>query len=224
MDTLKIGEFIKSQRTKLGMTQKELADKIGCTDKAISRWETGKGMPDVSFLIPLSNELNVTLNELLSGERIIPEELIVSQEVSEIIEKGDEVMMSVMKESQKTVKRHKKISIILLILFILQMMVFFVFPIFLSSTQDPIEFMVILSAVIFAGVGLIKNKWKWLFPILLYAVFVVYDIFSVVVLGNANADFPGIIGLYVMVYAFLVIGLTSLVMFLVGKIKEKKFR
>lgn len=224
MDTLKIGEFIKSQRTKLGMTQKELADKIGCTDKAISRWKTGKGMPDVSFLIPLSNELNVTLNELLSGERIIPEELIVSQEVSEIIEKGDEVMMSVMKESQKTVKRHKKISIILLILFILQMMVFFVFPIFLSSTQDPIEFMVILSAVIFAGVGLIKNKWKWLFPILLYAVFVVYDIFSVVVLGNANADFPGIIGLYVMVYAFLVIGLTSLVMFLVGKIKEKKFR
>lgn len=224
MDTLKIGEFIKSQRTKLGMTQKELADKIGCTDKAISRWETGKGMPDVSFLIPLSNELNVTLNELLSGERIIPEELIVSQEVSEIIEKGDEVMMSVMKESQKTVKRHKKISIILLILFILQMMVFFVFPIFLSSTQDPIEFMVILSAVIFAGVGLIKNKWKWLFPILLYAVFVVYDIFSVVVLGNANADFPGIIGLYVMVYAFLVIGLTSFVMFLVGKIKEKKFR
>lgn len=224
MDTLKIGEFIKSQRTQLGMTQKELADKIGCTDKAISRWETGKGMPDVSFLIPLSNELNVTLNELLSGERIMPEELIISQEVSEIIEKGDEVLMNVMEESQKTVKRHKKISISLLILFILQMMVFFVFPNFLSSTQDPIEFIVIISGVIFAGVGLIKDKWKWLFPILMYAVFVVYDIFSVVVLGNAKADFPGIIGFYAMVYAFLVMCLTSLVMFLVGKIKEKNFR
>ncbi len=224
MDTLKIGEFIKSQRTQLGMTQKELADKIGCTDKAISRWETGKGMPDVSFLIPLSNELNITLNELLSGERIMPEELIISQEVSEIIEKGDEVLMNVMEESQKTVKRHKTISISLLILFILQMMVFFVFPNFLSSTQDPIEFIVITSGVIFAGVSLIKNKWKWLFPILMYAVFVVYDIFSVFVLGNAKADFPGIIGFYAMVYAFLVMGLTSLVIFLVGKIKEKKFR
>lgn len=224
MDTLKIGEFIKSQRTQLGMTQKELANKIGCTDKAISRWETGKGMPDVSFLIPLSNELNITLNELLSGEKIMPEELIISQEVSEIIEKGDEVLMNVMEESQKTVKRHKTISISLLILFILQMMVFFVFPNFLSSTQDPIEFIVITSGVIFAGVSLIKNKWKWLFPILMYAVFVVYDIFSVFVLGNAKADFPGIIGFYAMVYAFLVMGLTSLVIFLVGKIKEKKFR
>lgn len=224
MDTLKIGEFIKSQRTQLGMTQKELADKIGCTDKAISRWETGKGMPDVSFLIPLSNELNITLNELLSGERIMPEELIISQEVSEIIEKGDEVLMNVMEENQKTVNRHKTISISLLILFILQMMVFFVFPNFLSSTQDPIEFIVITSGVIFAGVSLIKNKWKWLFPILMYAVFVVYDIFSVFVLGNAKADFPGIIGFYAMVYAFLVMGLTSLVIFLVGKIKEKKFR
>lgn len=224
MDTLKIGEFIKSQRTQLGMTQKELADKIGCTDKAISRWETGKGMPDVSLLIPLSNELNITLNELLSGERIVSEELIISDEISEIIEKGDEVLMNVMEESQKTVKRHKKISISLLILFILQMMIFFVFPNFLSSTQDPIEFIVITSGVIFAGVGLIKNKWKWLFPILLYAVFVVYDIFRVVVLGNAKADFPGIIGFYAMVYAFLVMGLTSLVMFLVGKIKERKFR
>ena len=45
MDVVKIGTFIKTQRTELNVTQKELAEKIGCTDKAISRWETGKGLP-----------------------------------------------------------------------------------------------------------------------------------------------------------------------------------
>ena len=59
MDVVKIGTFIKTQRTELNVTQKELAEKIGCTDKAISRWETGKGLPDMSFIIPLSKELNV---------------------------------------------------------------------------------------------------------------------------------------------------------------------
>ena len=52
MDVVKIGTFIKTQRTELNMTQKDLAEKIGCTDKAISRWETGKGLPDMSFIIP----------------------------------------------------------------------------------------------------------------------------------------------------------------------------
>ena len=62
MDVMKIGAFIKSQRTELNLTQKDLAEKIGCTDKAISRWETGKGMPDSSFLVPLADILGVTVS------------------------------------------------------------------------------------------------------------------------------------------------------------------
>ena len=108
MDIIKIGTFIKEQRIKLNMTQKELADKIGCTDKAISRWETGKGLPDMSFLIPLSKELKVSVNELLAGEIIIPEEQehIEIEKVNEIIHKNDENIISVIEENQKKVKRH----------------------------------------------------------------------------------------------------------------------
>lgn len=217
MDTVKIGKFIKEQRTQLNMTQKELADKIGCTDKAISRWETGKGMPDISFLMPLANELNITLNELLSGEKIVSEEMKKTEPVNEIIERGDEVLMNVMQESEKAVKRHKKISWGLLILFVLQMAVFFVFPNFLPGTQDPVEFLVIASVGVFIGVGLIDNKLKWLFPIIIYGIFLVVDIF-----GEAHADIPGMIGIYVMAYAFAVIGVTSLVKLLVRKIMERK--
>ena len=52
------------------MTQQELADKIGVTDKAISKWENGRGMPDLSLMKPLCKELGITINELISGERI----------------------------------------------------------------------------------------------------------------------------------------------------------
>lgn len=52
------------------MTQQELADKIGVTDKAISKWENGRGMPDLSLMKPLYKELGITINELISGEII----------------------------------------------------------------------------------------------------------------------------------------------------------
>lgn len=52
------------------MTQQELANKIGVTDRAISKWENGRGMPDLSLMIPLCKELNITINELISGEKI----------------------------------------------------------------------------------------------------------------------------------------------------------
>lgn len=70
MDIVKSGKFICEERKKCGLTQKELADKIGVTDKAISRWETGRGFPDVSLLKPLSDALNVSVTELIEGERI----------------------------------------------------------------------------------------------------------------------------------------------------------
>lgn len=68
MDYEKIGKFIQEQRKKLGMTQQELADKLKVTNKAISRWETGLGCPDVSLLGELSEILNVGIGELLNGE------------------------------------------------------------------------------------------------------------------------------------------------------------
>ena len=68
MDLNKISTFIRTRRKELGMTQQELALKLFVTEKAVSRWETGRGTPDISLLIPLSKELNVDISEILSGE------------------------------------------------------------------------------------------------------------------------------------------------------------
>lgn len=69
MDATRIGRFIGAERRAKGWTQRQLADKLQLTDKAISRWETGKGLPDVSLLLPLANVLDITVGELLAGER-----------------------------------------------------------------------------------------------------------------------------------------------------------
>ena len=68
MDLNKISNFIKTKRKELGITQDELAEKLFVTEKAISRWETGRGTPDISLLLPLSKELNVDVSDLLNGE------------------------------------------------------------------------------------------------------------------------------------------------------------
>lgn len=68
MDLNKISNFIKQKRKELGITQDKLAEKLFVTEKAISRWETGRGTPDISLLLPLSKELNIEVSELLNGE------------------------------------------------------------------------------------------------------------------------------------------------------------
>lgn len=68
MDLNKISNFIKAKRKEQGITQDELAKKLFVTEKAISRWETGRGTPDISLLLPLSKELNIDVSELLNGE------------------------------------------------------------------------------------------------------------------------------------------------------------
>ena len=69
MNNIKIGKFIAECRKKINLTQMQLAEKLNITDRAISKWETGKCLPDVSIMPELCKELNITLNELLSGER-----------------------------------------------------------------------------------------------------------------------------------------------------------
>ena len=70
MDQIRIGQFIASQRKQKGMTQAELAQKLGITDRAVSKWERGKGMPDASLMLALCEALGITVNELLRGEKI----------------------------------------------------------------------------------------------------------------------------------------------------------
>lgn len=68
MDLEKISKIIRTKRKEKGLTQEELANRINVTEKAISRWETSRGTPDISLLIPLSEELGITVSELLKGK------------------------------------------------------------------------------------------------------------------------------------------------------------
>ena len=68
MNQEKIGKYIATCRKKNKLTQEQLAEKLGVTSKSISRWENGKTMPDVSLFHQLCKELNITINDLLSGE------------------------------------------------------------------------------------------------------------------------------------------------------------
>ena len=86
MNQIKIGAFISERRKAKGWTQSQLAEKLEITDKAISKWETGRSMPDLSLFMPLCTLLDVTLNELFAGECITEENLK---------EKADEVLMDV---------------------------------------------------------------------------------------------------------------------------------
>lgn len=71
MDQIKIGKFIASCRKEQGMTQSTLAEKLGISDRAVSKWETGKSMPDSSIMLELCELLQINVNELLSGEKIM---------------------------------------------------------------------------------------------------------------------------------------------------------
>lgn len=70
MDQVKIGKFISDERKAKGYTQKQLSELLGISDKTISKWECGNGFPEASLLLPLCIELEITVNELLTGERI----------------------------------------------------------------------------------------------------------------------------------------------------------
>jgi len=70
VDQIKIGKFIAECRKKNNLTQMQLAEKLNITDRAISKWENGKAMPDSSIMLDLCNELKISVNELLSGEVI----------------------------------------------------------------------------------------------------------------------------------------------------------
>lgn len=100
MNQEKIGKFIAKLRKEKKMTQDELAKKIGVTDRAISKWENGRGMPELSLIKPLCNELEISTNEFFSGERLAQEELQLEDYENIIKKLGTE---------EKSLKRFKKV-------------------------------------------------------------------------------------------------------------------
>ena len=96
MEQIKIGKFIASCRKEQGMTQAVLAEKLGISDRAVSKWETGKSMPDSGIMLELCELLKINVNELLSGEHITIEDYNA---------KSEEVILGLKSENEKYAKR-----------------------------------------------------------------------------------------------------------------------
>lgn len=104
MDQVKVGRFIAECRKNKNMTQAELAEKLNITDRAISKWETGKGMPDSSIMLELCGKLDISVNELLSGEVIKMENYNV---------RAEQNLLEMKKQKEEADKRLLKMEIII---------------------------------------------------------------------------------------------------------------
>ena len=110
LDKEKFGEFVSKLRKERGMTQKELAEKLFVSDKAVSKWERGQSLPDITMLNPLADALGVTAAELLNCGKIEGEKVDASQ-VDELVEKAIELN----KEPDISKRKRFKIYIICLL-------------------------------------------------------------------------------------------------------------
>lgn len=110
MDLIKIGKYIAEKRKRLGMTQKQLAEKIGMSDKSVSKWERGICLPDVSVYMELCDILGIRINEFLAGEDISEEN---------IRKKSEDNLIQVTKDSAHKQKNLKRMIAVLIIITIL---------------------------------------------------------------------------------------------------------
>ncbi len=145
MDQIKIGKFISSCRKEKNMTQAQLAEKLNITDRAISKWETGRGLPDSAIMLELCAELGITVNELLSGELI---------DMKNYDNKAEEMLLQLKKENEDKNKEMLQLEIVIGV----AVTVFFLTIVLLSVyfvTNIPLKIvLIVISAVMFfAGVS-----------------------------------------------------------------------
>lgn len=133
MDQIKIGRFIAAKRKEQKLTQVQLAEKLGITDRAVSKWETGKSLPDASIMLQLCGYLRITVNDLLSGE-------VVSME--NYNERTEKNLIEVIRQKEEADKRLLTIEIVIGLLstaFLFTMVVVAA----LIQMQDSIRFLLI---------------------------------------------------------------------------------
>lgn len=110
IDKRKFGAFVAELRKKQGYTQKELAERLYISDKAVSKWETGASIPDVPLLIPLAELLDVTVTELLECKRLQPVQTINAEQVEDIVKKA--VAYSGELQNIPSLQKGKRIAVI----------------------------------------------------------------------------------------------------------------
>lgn len=144
MDQIRIGKFIAAARKARGMTQKQLAERLSISDKTVSKWERGKGLPEVALMLPLCEALQITVNDLLSGEKISE---------NNYQKKAEENMMSLMQENQEN-KKHLALSVICGVITVIAVCALVVIAAYMPiPTAARIALIVLAVATGAAGVG-----------------------------------------------------------------------
>lgn len=160
MNQEKIGKFIAKCRKMKKLTQNELAEKLGVTDRSVSNWENGKNMPDLSLFKPLCEILGITINELLSGEELSEEKYQ---------EKFEENIVNTIDYSTKRLNKYSGVISIILIIFglFISLSAIMMFP---SESSWGSIYSVFGIMVFMVGIARTMNTIKWYKRLFLMAI------------------------------------------------------
>ncbi len=171
MDVEKTGKFIAQKRREISLTQQELADLLGISNKTVSKWECGNGLPEVSLMLPLCEALGISVNELLSGEELN----------TAYVEKAEENLIGLIQEKEKHKLSGKKLMLWHILSLTISVVLWFVLfadsnvyqlgqiPTPLTLSYLIIGFLAIYATALIGGYAVIKKKKAMLFASLLFA-------------------------------------------------------
>ena len=145
MDQVKTGQFIKAIRKEKSLTQREVAERLNISEKTVSKWETGNGLPEVSLMLPLCELLEISVNELLSGERL---------DEKRYFEKAEQNIMSLMEEKAEAKKKLIIAVIVGVITLLAGLTIVFLADLLEMKTWLRVLLNVIAFVVIGTGIGL----------------------------------------------------------------------
>ena len=138
MDQIKIGKFIAECRKKANLTQKQLAEKLGITDRAVSKWENGKSIPDSSIMLELCKELGITVNDLLSGE------VVSMDDYKKELENN---LFEMMKQKEQADKRFLTMEIVICIVCLIPLMSAIILGYTVPMDESITDIMIVASII-----------------------------------------------------------------------------
>lgn len=144
MDQKKVGAFIAKRRKTVGLTQMQLAEKLCITDRAVSKWETGKALPDASIMLELCKILEISVNELLTGEEVSMEDYN---------KRADDNLIEMVKQKEQSDKRLLSFEIVIGILSMI-ILLGFCFIASLLPMEDWQRIVLIVSGMLIGLIGL----------------------------------------------------------------------
>lgn len=209
MNQTDIGKFIAKRRKYKKLTQAQLAEKLNITDRAVSKWETGKSMPDSSIMLELCEILGITVNELLSGEEI---------DMENYEKKADENLIALKRKDENSMKRNAIISILFSATLLIGIMVCLICNIAISGNLT--WSLIPVSSIVFAWVisfpSIILGKRGIIISLVSLSVFIIPYLFLLSSLIKAKEIFPigsvtavaSIVFLWIIVAVFKRIGKT----------------